>query len=571
MGHLGILPDSTLIADEVTVDASELTIRSHSGCVAARCPLCQTPSSRVQSRYVRTLTDLPAHGLIVHLELTVRRFVCLCADCPRKIFAERFPAATVPHSPYTTRLNGILGLLGLGVGGEPGARLAARLSLPTSPDTLLRKARRAAKGHSVVSPRQLGVDDFALRRGQRYGTILVDLEQHRPIDLIAGRSAEGLGDWLRQRTGIEILSRDRSSAYAQAASQHAPDAVQVADRFHLLKNIAETLERILARHQRDLKVAAEAANAPSPDERAIPALPDQTSSAEPQTQAIVSAPLATSTGSQPAALVSPSKARQNQERAARRQRRLDRYTQVHDLFARGFTQRAIARHLRLSRNTIRRFLRVEEFPERAAAKRRSEYERFVAYLRTRWDEGVHNSTQLWGELRELGYRGQVSRLRQVLSTWRDPEGRPRGRKATRAGQTSRPALDIPSPRQTTWFLLKPENLEPDQEKFRRSLLEACGVATKAEDLGRAFFTLVRSRNADGLDDWLAKAKASGIEEFRSFVRGIERDKAAVIAALTLSVSNGQVEGQVTRLKLIKRMMYGRGKLDLLCARVVHGP
>jgi len=215
----------------------------------AECPSCHRRSTRVHSRYVRRVADLPWHGIAVRLELHTRRFRCRNSLCAQRIFSERQPRVVAHYARKTVRLNAALELIGFAVGGEAGARLARELGLAVSPDTLLRRLRVASQ-KELTTPRIIGVDDFAFRRGQRYGTLLVDLVRRCPIDLLPDREAETLSAWLKAHPGIEIVTRDRSKTYASGITDGAPTAVQIADRWHLLKNLREALERLLKRQLR---------------------------------------------------------------------------------------------------------------------------------------------------------------------------------------------------------------------------------------------------------------------------------------------------------------------------------
>jgi len=515
-----------------------------------RCPGCRHRSRRVHSSYTRRIADLPIVGCAVILRLRVRRFRCSSSNCPRRIFAEQVTGLATRYARRSVPLQAALREIGFALGGRPGARFGGRLSMPTSRATLLRLVR-AAPLPSLETPRVLGVDDWAWRRGQRYGTILVDLERRRPVDLLPDRSGAGLATWLREHPGIDVISRDRAGAYADGARQGAPDAVQVADRWHLLANAGELLERVLGSQRPVLKQAAAAVD-----------------------QAIrEAAPSAAESLVTP--LTSPERTRAHVRQQARRAERLTRYDAVVALHQQGYSQSAISRQTRLGRRTVRRYLRAGAFPERARPSARptmlAPYER---HLRTRWEEGCHNARQLWQEIRGQGFPGQAAIVRQYLARWRPQPGRP--------GPTPRKADGTPptasvvqptrvlSPHQARWLLLRAwDTLTPDEQTYRTALLDQHPTILEAQRLVADFGTLVRTRDRPGLAAWFERAEASNQAEIRSFAVGLRRDQSAVEEALSSPWSNGQTEGQVNRLKALKRQMYGRAKLDLLRKRFLY--
>lgn len=508
----------------------------------ARCPCCHRRSKRIHSRYGRTIADLPCVGAVVTLHLRTRRFACRVRWCRRKIFTERLPALVALSARRTNRLRAQLQRTGFDLGGAPGAQHATATGTPVSRRTLLRLVR-AAPVLEAGAVRVVGVDDWAQKRGRTYGTILVNLETQEVIDLLPDRTAEALAAWLRQHPEVEIISRDRGGAYADGARQGAPQAVQVADRFHLVKNVVEGLDRFLTRKHQAVRHANQALCPPTPqagsDDRAVaPAAP-------------------------------PTRVEQIQQE--RRARRHARYEEVMALHAAGYSLRAIARRAHLSRHTVQRFVRADGFPERTAkARRRTLLTPYEPYLCQRWESGEHNATLLWQEIRAQGFRGCASHVRHHLASWRTGPARRRYRRICSTGTAPEPAPPTYTTRQTLWLLLRPlEELSAEEQSYLTHLYHACPHVALAQALVQEFRTLLRERNIADLYAWLHSAEACPIQELRAVARRMWLDRRAIEAAVTLNWSQGQTEGQVNRLKVLKRTMYGRASFDLLRARVLH--
>jgi transposase len=516
----------------------------------ASCPACGMRSGRVHDRYLRHPMDQPWRGWTVRLRLQVRRFVCLNPACPRATFAEDFGATLGRQAHRTTACTRLLTALACALGGEAGARLAQQAGVPVSPDTLLRLEHHVADA-DVPTPRVLGVDDWARRRGRTYGTILVDLERHRVVDLLPDRTAETLAHWLEAHPGVEIISRDRASAYADGARQGAPAAIQVADRWHLLKNVGDALERFLLGQQAALR-------------RAQAAPPSQDPAGTVAAWAGHAALLPDGVAKEPPRPPSPGTVR-----------REARYAQIIALHAARHSIRAIARQTELSRMTVRKYLRADGCPgppnrvgmltSGAGWERRA---------RALWDAGEHNAAALWRALRGEGFPGSAGSIRRHAGRWRPEPGR-RGRRPTDGDRRTRagPAAPAPppSPRQVRWWLLQPaEERTAEQRAFLDRLRDQYPAIAVAQTVVDAFSRMVRDRDRAAFDGWLATAEACGIAELAAVATFMRRDYAAIVAALTLPWSNGQTEGQVTRLKLIKRRGYGRASFGRLRRRVLAG-
>ncbi len=536
--------------DSVQAQDNTLLVAAHPTSADACCPQCAAASRRVHSTYTRRPRDLPVSEQPVRLLLHVRRFFCDAALCPQRTFAERLPDLLPVRAQRTVRLTRSLCVLGFALGGRAGARTAHKLSLPSSRDTLLRLIRQAPI--PAATPRVLGVDDFALRKGRVYGSILVDLEQHRPIDLLPDRTAETLAAWLREHPGVVVITRDRSTEYARGATLGAPDAVQVADRWHLLKNHREALERMLNRLHAELN-----------------ALPEHSAPAD----VLQNRPLP----SRPRRLRALS-VREQAAQTAARARRLQRYQQVHALVAHGRPILQIAQQLKMSRATATAYAAAPVFPERAASRAQpSQFDSYLSILEQRWQAGCTNASQLWREILAQGYPGgrrQVARWVQhqrtapAASTPKKYGFRaPRGTMPAGRSRTDAPALA--APRQLVWLLLRTQTQLTEADATTLARLQQHPQVQQASALAQDFQAMVRQRKPDAFDAWVQACVDSDIAELQSFAKGLLQEEASIRAALREPWSSGQVEGQVNRLKLLKRQMYGRATFDLLRQRVLH--
>lgn len=519
------------------IRASEAVVRITASTLdrPAACPACECLSSRVHSRYQRKLLDTAIAGREMLLVLRVRRLFCANPDCAKATFAEQIPGLAARYARRTVPLDRVLCSVALALGGRAGQRLSQHLTALVSRMTLLRMIR-ALPDPDRPTPRVLGVDDFALRRGHHYRTILIDVESRRPVDVLSDRTAQTLTEWLKAHPGVEIICRDRASAYAEGASEGAPDAIQVADRFHLWHNLADAVERTVASH-RDCLIAALT-------------VPEDTDDAG-QTTDVDEAD-----DPQP---VSPDGPADRTDRWAVRAR--ERHSAVHALLAEGLAIREVCRRLSLSRGTVRRFARatiVEELLTRnGTGHRTSILEPFKPYLHQRWNEGCTNATALFTEITTRGYRGGQNVVRQYLHQFRASTRIPR------------PPRKPPSVRSVvSWIMTDPEHMTTANQQKLDAILAASPHLDALAGHVRTFATMLCSRRGQELEAWMATVDADDQPALRSFVLGLRRDQDAVTAGLTLPWSSGAVEGHVNRIKMLKRQMFGRAKPDLLRKRIL---
>lgn len=438
--------------DQITVTSTMLMVHLVSTQRACHCPLCGQAAEQIHSRYRRMVADVPSGAKPVRLELEVRKFFCRTPTCPRQIFTERLPDLVEPWARITKRLRVALQAVGVATGAAVGSRLAPQLGMEVRPTTLLRSLRTISIP-AAQAVQVLGLDDWAFKRGQIYGTILVDLERHRVIDLLPDRRAETVKAWLQEQPEIEVISRDRAGYYADASRQGAPQALQVADRFHLVKNMREKLQELLDRRRSCLPFVQEEL---SPAEREG----DQQGKNTPQEDSQM--PAAYTTEEEPSGQLTA----REQQRIRNREKRYALYESVKGLRRRGLSHYAIADCLGISRPTVRRFLAAEHFPERLSARRvrhTSIVAAYLPFLRERWQAGCHNGRQLFREAKARGYAGSRAQLERVTTQWRKqlPPGPAVSKAATRSTPPPRPNGTGFPPNRPPFCLCAPKrNLQP---------------------------------------------------------------------------------------------------------------
>ena len=478
------------------------------------CPDCGTPSGSRHSTYDRTLTDLPISGARVELRLKVRRLRCNHAPCPRTTFSEPLPPAFARrYGRRVGRCEALLHAVAVALGGRPGARMMARLAVPWSRDTMLRVLRHGdPMAEPAPPPRVIGIDDFAWRRGHTYGTIIVDLERRQVIDLLPDRQRETVVAWLQENPQVATICRDRGAGYVAAATEAAPQAQQVADRWHLFENASAAF---LAAVRMEM-----------PGLRRI---------------------LAPSGPVDPATLT---RADRLQWDGAQIREALNR--QILDLASQGTPIRVMAHTTGVSRQTIRKILRGQRHD--TFRSRESSLDAWSLILEAEWSAGCRVGAELWRRLKASGFAGSL----RVVSEWAT-----RRRRDEKLGHAVGAAM---SARTIARSMTTERGTGSAQTAMINAVVErAVPALVVARDVLDRFHAMMRSKDEARLDPWIAKAAST---KLAAFAAGVEADKDAVAAAISSPWSSGQVEGNVNRLKLIKRQMYGRAKIDLLKARVM---
>lgn len=406
-------------------------------------------------------------------------------------------------------------------------------------------------------------------KGNRYGTILVDLEEHRPLDLLGSREAAEVAAWFQAHPELEIISRDRGKDYIKAATQGAPQAEQVADRWHLLHTLQEAVATFLQQKPGCLQAAAQGVAAL--DQKKEPLLPSAPAESSPNETGASSTPSPPAQVTEKRALPP---AEQNQ--VAGRARRQEKFDQVRQLKQAGYSDRAIGRHMKMSAKTVHKYGEAESCPYYPAGRMSpSKLTPWLPYLEQRWQAGCTNASQLWREISQKGFSGSLGLvIRWAVSQRKLLPAEDRYRR--QQAEAVQPALSrqlqpVPwSAGRASWLVMLDNNkLDEEQQAARTSMLAADTQMVIVDRLARQFVQLVKNRQSHDLDQWLAEVAASDIKALTTFANGIRSDLAAVQNALRLSWSNGQTEGQINRLKFIKRQMYGRAKLDLLRKRVLY--
>jgi transposase len=502
--------------DRAVISGDLVSIWVRAAADGAACPGCGTWCTKVRDRYSRRLRDTAAGGRPVLIWLLVRLLRCGNAECPKGSFAEQPAGLATPYARKTPLLAGQLGAVAAALAGRAGSRLArAVLAVEVSRHTLIRMLGALPEPPAGLT-RVLGVDDFALRKGHTYATLLVDMEAGIPVDVLPDREAATLQAWLTEHPGVEVVCRDRAGAYAQAARDGAPAAVQVADRWHLWHNLCEHVRDAVARHRDCLSGTCQHGSQQEQEQE------QEGVSADLDLEAVIRA----------------------------------RHAAVHQLRAAGQALAPAAAALGLTLQLTSRFWRASSAEQLLAARGPSALDPFKPYLRQRWARGITKIAALHQEITAQGYGGSYTTVHAFLTP-------------LKLAAPPRPPAP-PTPRQATGLITRnPARLGEAGHHQLAAIRSRCPELGALAGHVTGFAKILTGRHQDQLDAWIAAVDADPAQpELHSFTTGIRKDEQAVRNALTLPWSSGLVEGLNTRTKLLKRQMYGRAAFPLLRKRIL---
>jgi transposase len=494
--------------------------------ISSCCPLCHTISTKIHSRYVRIIADLPVSGKIAKLRLQVRKFFCENLDCSRKIFTERFTQQLPSYSRRFERLNELITSIGLELGGNVAQRIGKLCYVKISASTILRLVVKCPIP-AIKLPKIIGVDDWAFKKRLKYGTIIVDLEKNEVIDLLPDREAKTLTTWLKLHSSVETVSRDRSSTYASAITEADDKIVQIADRWHILKNLTEGFEGFLNTQRESLRdISAEL----SEEQQLL------SESIAPEIKEIAKKDILI-TG-----------------------RYHDNFLKVKELQREGVSKRKIAKILKMSRHTIDRYWHRTSFLQKVSHQKSNILD-FEDYLIKRWQEGEQKVKVLFEEIKAQGFKHSIKLVYEFVKKYPKTvvESLP---EAAKIKYYSSKQLSI-------WLsIFRKDWSEECPKAYLEKLLEDNPIIKKVRNTVLNFRRLMKDKEGDKLKGWCDDVINDENENIKGFARGVLKDYNAVYQGFVSNWSNVPVEGQVNRLKNIKRQMYGRAGFELLRKRVV---
>ena len=527
-----ILPSNLqLKADRIYSEPGVLCIHVSVCQKCSACPICGKKSNRIHSRYSRTLLDLPISGHLARVKLKARKYFCDNAVCPRKVFTERFDYEIKPYYRRMVRSNDLLTRMAFELGGNTGAAISRYVGIPVSASTILRVIKRMDIPSKVLTSGVIGVDDWAFKKGKTYGTVIVDLERKEVIDLLPDREAGTLAEWLKKHPEIKTVSRDRYGPYALGVKTGAPHASQVADRFHLLMNLGEATKRIFQSKGKELREIFKLYNDP-----------ERETSTPVETELPIQSTLETTEPDISTANI-----------GVHRQHKFDK---VKELYSNGITLRKIARITKLARSTVRKYVVMEQLGKRQS-RSSTNLEAFINFL-LQEDNRDKTYRELHKTIVQMGFNGKYTQFCCKMNEVYNMQP------FIRTKSEAPIVVKTWSPTRLSLMLyMESEQLQGNDDRdFLKLMFEKLPQIKQMEQLVKGFKQLFLTKEDGLLKNWIEEALKSECG-LKNFAKNLLKDYEAVNNAVITTISNGQVEGQVNRIKNIKRKMYGRAGFQLL--------
>ena len=457
------------------------------------------------------------------LLVKARKFYCINACCTRKVFTERFTEYIVSRKSKTKRVNEKLLKIALLMGGNGGVRISRLMNIPASSSTLIRLIHQQPLEQNS-SPKILGIDDWAFKKRERYGTVIVDLEKRKIIDLLPDREAETVEKWLKMHPGVEVVSRDRFTNFANGIKNASSTIIQVADRWHLLKNLGDAMQKVLDRNVINLKANR------SRQAKEIH-FSNDTPVVQKKDDGIVEGILR------------------------------KKFVLVKQMLAEGYEIRKISRDTGIARNTIRKWKCLEILPPKRSPTMTNMhlYDEIIRKIINK--NPKVETKEVLNQIREMGYNGSQSIAYENIRRIRGPK--------SKEYVSQQPSVFWVPPKTGSLFYIDKQKLSRREKEFVDNLIQDCEEVKTATELIQGFKNMLKEHNGELLSGWIELAISSNIKEIKGFAKGLRTDLEAVKNGIELQWSNGPVEGQVNKLKVIKRQMYGRASFELLRKRMVN--
>lgn len=491
------------------------------------CPYCGQISYRVHSTYVRTLADLPILNQKVILLFEARKFFCKNDECSKTTFAEQPGEEICRYQRRTHRCESVIGNLCARMSALSASLLLQEMEIPASRSTTLRTIYRIAIPYFGVVT-ELGVDDWAFRKGVTYGTILVDMQTGDVIDLLADRETASFESWINKHPQVTLVSRDRSTDYSSAIANTGREIIEIADRFHLVKNMTDCITKVISEnyveYRRSLSVQKTTIINETPESPDKPFVTDM-----------------------------------------KIDTRTNMFNEVKELQAKGFKINAIAKKLHIARQTVRKYMFYEELPARSS-KARNEYYKFDQYVEHEYTSGKSLS-QIYRKIKSDGFNGSISPFHyhyNYLSKQKQKESK---RIKSKPLDSREPLVPIKKIAITAFKSIKGYRLNEDAKRLIDKLMSFSWFEN-IYNAAKAFYEIIMGKDSSKLTGWINEYKNTTIKKLGTFIKGVKLDEKAVKNAIDYAQSNGMVEGLVNKLKTIKRMMYGRAGLELLKRKMI---